>query len=413
MMNIERQVLAPSSHSSLQSRFSLPRAGVIHSPSLVLEVGITTSANAWFIPRCGGWGVIQQIELLKDGATVSFVNRVDAWAALKSLAIGRADMDSFEAQTKAAVITDVPEIGSPPGGSQGALGCDSHIVQYRAAAFDKTVAESGAPLLNLSYIFDYFAKNKLIDLSEGKYELLVNWQQQGGLQPAGTTTFQVDAVVTNIPPVTATITADTRLLFSLITSPVNKKLTEPMPFYEMAFTSEILPALNANVGDNNQLNLRIHSRLASALFLAFVDNTAQAVYSAPVNCLGQARSQAFSVSNFTMQVFVKGASVLPRPLSQDSERAFELGMALDLIGGMGPLHYSAPLFAGGRLAFTPAMRSHQLINPGASANNVYYGFRLTENGKPIMLDANGIQLQLQRVASAVAVNQLTVYAFVI
>lgn len=406
MASVERIVLPPASSSRLQTRFSLPQSGELEASSLHLEVQIAAPAadSAWWIPRIGGFGLIAQLELLRNGETVSYLNRADTWAAIKALCVDAEHADSLEGACKGAVKVDVAEVGSPQAAVNG-IGFDTHLVQFSKAARGLDVIGAGTPLLPLAHIMDIFAKNALIDLRAARYELVVTWQSTGGVQPAASIAGGTQAVTT--------LVESARLFYNLLVRDVVKP-REITPWLETRFTSAVLPALAANTADAQTIPLRFSACPASAIILAFVDNsTAPVDYSSSQNTYGQARSVRCSTGAFSLQLLVNNEAILPRPLSQDSERLFELGLALDQVSGLGTGGLACPLNTGGR-TWTQYQRSHMLISPGDQVGTTcFYGFRLTKDGAPIVLNDLGIYMQLNRAGAAGGTPQLSVYAFLL
>ena len=309
MATVERIVLPPSSHNNNQTRFTFPQSAELQSSSLMLELtdlGLTVDAQ-WYIPRAGGFALIQQIELLRNGESISYLNRADGWAAIKAMCIDSEASDVMENFTKGAHKIDVAAVGSQNGAVNG-YGFDGHLIQYNRALRSPDAKTCGPPLLPLAHIMDIFHKN--------------------------------------------------------------------------------------------------------ALIVAFVDNsTAANSYSSPSVVFGQCRSRVCSNGLYTMNLIINGDSLLARPLSQDSERLFELGLALDSISGLGTSNLSVPLNTGA-CTWLQYTRSHDLLTSSDQIGQIcYYGFRLTQNGKPIYLNDLGMYLQINRSSTATAVPELTVYAW--
>jgi hypothetical protein len=180
---------------------------------------------------------------------------------------------------------------------------------------------------------------------------------------------------------------------------------------------------------------------ASAIFMAFVPSVP---IGSPVtsctNVWGNTFAHPISWSSQNeMNLIVNGKSLLPRPLTMESQRIEHFNRALMAIGGTGSSCISggniniystdaSPAAAGvnqGALGFwqrctqmvmatsTPAAAG--TIYPTLVSSTNYYGFNLMDDNMPTMIDASSMYIVLNRGSqpAQLPIPALTAYVFIV
>lgn len=400
---IERVFLPPSSHSTTVTRFQLPvGSGTLLGRTLSLEIALENErATNWWVPRAGGYALIDRIQILRNGEELSFLNYVGAYAALKAGVYDAEESERLEAKTGGALLADVPDLGVQ--GDVAGVACANHIVSYTAAIEDLPVSQKGRPLLPLHVILDLFHANSLIDLGDDRWEIIITWLSVGGVQPCQTIAGGTAAAI--MRP-----SANCRLIYSVASRMGQTKApgkapgriaTELRPWMEVRTTNAVVasnvspPSLVDGAADSQSIPIRFSNVKASGLFMAFLDTTAGTTFNSLNVAHGICYSRPISTSTYNLNVVVNGNAIYPRAITQDSERLMELCVASNILAGGtgGPgTSFGIPLGGGAKNIYTWT-RGHSAIGAGRMC---YYGFRLTEDGQPIQLNSEGIYLQLQR-----------------
>ena len=403
---IERVFLPPSSHSTTVSRFQLPAgSGTLLSRTLSLEIALENErATNWWVPRAGGFALIDRIQVLRNGEEISYLNYVGAYAALKAGVYDVEESERLESKTGGALIADVPDLGVQ-GTVGGAVACANLTVSYTAAIEDHPVSRKGRPLLPLHVILDLFNANPLIAIGDDRWEIIITWLGVGGVQPCQ----DVGAVAAAI----MRPSANCRLIYSVASADGRSKPSVLKPWMEVRTTNAVVAAVANNTADSQTIPIRFSNVKASGLFMAFLDTTAGTTFNSLNVAHGICYSRPAATSTYNFNVVVNGNAIYPRALTQDSERLMELCVASNILAGGtgGPgTSFGIPLGGGAKNIYTWT-RGHSAIGTGRMC---YYGFRLTEDGQPIQLNSEGIFLQLQRNADAAgACPALTCIAFLL
>jgi hypothetical protein len=390
-------------------------------------------ANSSFMPRCGAWNLIQSISILRNGEEISFVQLVGPWASLKTLAITDSDEQRrMESRTGGALHVDYSETASRIS-DQSLLGYNgvwSNIPTYSMAPYSQDLS-TFTPFLQLRFICDLLAKNIVLDTMKDKYEIVINWNSNSGqLSPStGANAYKISSNV--------------RLVYSANVSAIQSpKLKELIlkPWNEIRFTSFTLNALAAGASDQNTIPIRFSNMPASAIFIAFVPSTPITTTASSCSTVwGDTFSHPISWSSQNeMNLIVNGKSLLPRPITMDSQRIEHFNRALMTIGGT-----NSSCIAGGNINIYSTN-----VNPGAGAANVgdlgfwqrglqlmmanstaasgtiyatlisstnYYGFNLMDDNMPTMIDASSMYLVLNRGSqpTQLPIPALTGYVFIV
>lgn len=434
----QRVFLNPSSHSANSSRFVLSGRGAIDCSSLHLEVfydGTKSELDAvqWY-PRAGAFALIDTIQILRNGAEISYLNNVGQFAAIKSMTVK--DEKQLSAKTKGALALEVPKVGN---GFTTSVQNNAEL--YSAMAFTtypqydlswsiSNLSNSGNPLLPLSFVMQIFERNNILNLNEDKYEIIIDWAQSNTfIGTAGS--FKING--------------NTRLIFETSIDPevISQIPTVIMPWREIRSSTYSLPKLDAigtvpppggsvTTSDSQLIPLRLSNFDCDAVIVQFTASTTAAVW-------GNGHSVPFCIGDYEYNLIVNDNSLYSKPITQESMRLYHLGRALSV--------FSNGREAGGDSVKIPAMTNFTYTTDKASAaagtclgdpggyyrggsqlmapfiTNVasvamcspfhYLGFDLRNDGLPTFLNQSGLFLQLIRSGSVYTIPPLTVTAFAI
>lgn len=416
----QRVFLNPSSHSTAISRFVLSSRGVIDCSSLHLEVfydgtDAELSAAQWY-PRAGAFALIDAIQVLRNGAEISYLNNVAQFAAIKSMTVK--DDKLFSAKTKGALAYEVPKVGNgfnnptPNGGDLKASMAYTTYPQYDSCWSISNLSNSGNPLLPLSFVMQIFERNNILNLNDDKYEIIIEWATSNRFSGSANS-FKVSE--------------NTRLIYETSIDPeiIAQVPKSIMPWREIRSSTYTLPTLAANTSDSQLIPLRLSNFDCDALIIQFTASTAATVW-------GTSHSIPFSIGDYEYNLIVNDNSLFSKPISQECMRVYHLNRALSVFGGesvkipaMTNFTYTTNsagaagicsgdpggFYRGGVQLMAPYITAGASV--AMSSPFHYLGFDLRNDGMPTFLNQSGMFLQLIRSGSPFALPVLTVTAFAI
>ena len=421
MSNRQRIFLNPSSHSKRTSRFVLNGRGVLDCSSMHLEITYkgdeAEMAASHFYPRSGAYALIDDVQIIKNGREVSYLNNVGAFAALKSMTVR--DEKRHSAKTKGSLSFEVPKIGEARGYlTQSNTQSNANLLfanypQYSDSWADVNLNTGSNPLLPLQFIMQIFERNPYLNLDVDKYEIIINW--------ASSNMFIGNAPSFEISP-------ETRLIYETNVNPdvvkdVPKML---MPWKEVRASTFIIPQLTAGSADTQLIPLRLSNFDAEALFIQFNISTTTALW-------GTGHSVPFSIGDYEINLIVNDSAIYSKPITQEAMRVYHLDRAASVFGtdvfklpAMTEFTYTqdktavaAAITQGDPGCFYRGNSAHMapMVTSGNAVATTspfhYLGFDLRNDGLPTFLNQSGIFLQLIRSGSPFEIPTITGTAFAI
>ena len=414
----QRTVLFPSSHSSTNTRFTLPRisGGALITSRFDLELRTVTANNpagVFLAPqglaRVGGFGIIDTIEVFRNGTLLSTLGpNAGMMAAIKMCTLSSDAAERMELQTQGGLALQVNQMGSVPRYIAVAPGVDpenpmvgaptpANVVPTAPGAslvpssFGQNMQTGiGAtnPVLPLNFLMALFASNPLFPLDD-QIDIVITYdltQFNNGGQAA----------------VTLDNTTPPRLYVETVAE-TTKKLTIA-PWLENVHTVATLPALAAAGSDNNSIQVRIVNKNIIGLYGLVQDPaTSRSALFTPHNTLGCARS--LSVCNgpvAQLNVTINGSQIYPRPVSTPAEQLREFALSLNSD------YVNVPSTCGARgCAALPASNATSTLSVGnaspvsaLSGALAYLGFDCRRNGGAVDVDNSGVYFNIARTALA-------------
>lgn len=401
----QRTVLYPSSHSSTNTRFTLPRiaGGALISSRLDLELRtVTTGQNpaalqAQWLARVGGYGIIDTIEIFRNGTLLTTIGpNAGMMAAINACLVPPDQAELMELRTGGGLALQVNQMGAVPRFTAAAPAGDPANVVPTAVGAALVPSSFGQdqqlgigtinPVLSLEFLMGILKANPLFPLDD-QFDIVLTYDltqfNNGG-----------------DPSVTLDNSAAPRLYVETVAETA-KKITFG-PWLEYVHTVATLPALAAAGSDNNAIQVRIVNKNIVGLFGLVQDpSTSRSIIYSAHNTLGCARS--LSVCNGTvsqLNVTINGSQIYPRPISTPADQLREFALALNSD------YVAIPSTGGARgCAILPASNSTSTLSIGnstpvsaLSGALAYLGFDCRRNGGPVDVDNSGVYFNIARTA---------------